>query len=97
MLVRRDDAKVVNLQRGTERQTFNCTPQCNPLIVIGDHQKYFEMISKADRADHVGHVHWMVELSQAITIGRRVTQVTTPPPTSCGPKSRFRTPKSATS
>ena len=27
VLVRRDDAKVVNLQRGTERQTFNCTPQ----------------------------------------------------------------------
>ena len=26
VLVRRDDAKVVNLQRGTERQTFNCTP-----------------------------------------------------------------------
>jgi Flp pilus assembly secretin CpaC len=26
VLVRRDDAKVVNLQRGSERQTFNCTP-----------------------------------------------------------------------
>jgi hypothetical protein len=52
VLVRRDDAKVVNLQRGTERQTFNCTPQCNPSIVIGDDQKYFEMICKADRADH---------------------------------------------
>ena len=47
VLVRRDDAKVVNLQRGTERQTFNCTPQCNPSIVIGDDQKYFDMISKA--------------------------------------------------
>src|SRR6185295_3833254 len=47
ILVRRDEAKVVNLQRGTERQTFNCTPQCNPSIVIGDDQKYFDMISKA--------------------------------------------------
>ena len=50
VLVRRDDAKVVNLQRGTERQTFNCTPQCNPSIVIGDDQKYFDMISKAAQA-----------------------------------------------
>jgi hypothetical protein len=50
VLVRRDDAKVVNLQRGTERQTFNCTPQCNPSIVIGDDQKYFDMISKASQA-----------------------------------------------
>ena len=50
LLVRRDDAKVVNLQRGTERQTFNCTPQCNPSIVIGDDQKYFDMISKAAQA-----------------------------------------------
>jgi Flp pilus assembly secretin CpaC len=50
VLVRRDDAKVVNLQRGTERQSFNCTPQCNPSIVIGDDQKYFDMISKAAQA-----------------------------------------------
>jgi Pilus formation protein N terminal region len=50
VLVRRDEAKVVNLQRGTERQSFNCTPQCNPSIVIGDDQKYFDMISKAAQA-----------------------------------------------
>jgi Flp pilus assembly secretin CpaC len=30
VLVRRDDAKVVNLQRGSERQTFNCTPNAIP-------------------------------------------------------------------
>ena len=31
ILVKRDDVRVVNLQRGDKgRQTFNCTPQCNP-------------------------------------------------------------------
>ncbi len=50
MLVRRDDAKVANLLRGTERQTFNCTPLRNPSIVIGGDQKYFDMIAKAAQA-----------------------------------------------
>jgi Flp pilus assembly secretin CpaC len=47
ILVRRDEAKVVNLQRGTQRQSYNCTPQCNPSITIGDEQAYFDTISKA--------------------------------------------------
>lgn len=47
VLVRREDAKVVNLQRGTMRQSYNCTPQCNPSITIGDDTSYFETISKA--------------------------------------------------
>jgi Flp pilus assembly secretin CpaC len=50
ILVRRDELKVVNLQRGTERQSYNCTPQCNPSITVGDEQKYFDSISKASRA-----------------------------------------------
>ena len=50
VLVRRDEVKVVNLMRGTERQSYNCTPQCNPSITVGDEQKYFDTISKASRA-----------------------------------------------
>jgi Flp pilus assembly secretin CpaC len=46
VLVKRDESKVVNLQRGTNRQSYNCTPQCNPSITIGDEQGYFETISK---------------------------------------------------
>jgi Flp pilus assembly secretin CpaC len=49
VLVRRDEAKVVNLQRGTQRQSYNCTPQCNPSITIGDEQAYFDSISKASQ------------------------------------------------
>lgn len=49
VLVRRDEAKVVNLQRGTTRQSYNCTPQCNPSIIIGDESAYFESISRASQ------------------------------------------------
>lgn len=49
VLVRRDEAKVVNLQRGTSRQSYNCTPQCNPSITVGDETGYFESISKASQ------------------------------------------------
>jgi hypothetical protein len=47
ILVKRDDVKVVNLNRGTMRQSYNCTPQCNPSIVIGDEDAYFDSVSKA--------------------------------------------------
>jgi Flp pilus assembly secretin CpaC len=47
ILVKRDDVRVVNLQRGASRQTFNCTPQCNPTITIGDDQAYFDGMMKA--------------------------------------------------
>ena len=50
ILVRRDEVKVVNLQRGTHRQSYNCTPQCNPSITVGDEQAYFDTISKASQA-----------------------------------------------
>lgn len=47
ILVKRDEAKVVNLMRGTQRQSYNCTPQCNPSIVIGDEDAYFDSVAKA--------------------------------------------------
>jgi len=48
ILVKRDDVRVVNLQRGDKgRQTFNCTPQCNPTITVGDDKAYFETTMKA--------------------------------------------------
>jgi len=49
VLVRRDEGKVVNLVRGTERQSYNCTPQCNPSITIGDEPKYFDAIRNASQ------------------------------------------------
>ena len=49
VLVKRDEGKVVNLVRGTDRQSYNCTPQCNPSITIGDEPKFFEAIRNASQ------------------------------------------------
>jgi len=46
VLVQRDELKVVNLHKGGKRETYNCSPQCNPTITIGDETKYFEDISR---------------------------------------------------
>ncbi|MEQ1698050.1 MAG: pilus assembly protein N-terminal domain-containing protein [Hyphomicrobiaceae bacterium] len=41
IVVERDQA-VVNLHRGTGRQTYSCTPQCQPNLTIGDDATYFK-------------------------------------------------------
>ncbi len=47
VLVQRDEQKVVNLQKGSSRQSYNCSPQCNPMITVGDDTKYFASVSSA--------------------------------------------------
>jgi Flp pilus assembly secretin CpaC len=49
VLVRRDEASVVNLQRGTSRQSYNCTPDCNPSMTVGDDTAFFNVISSASQ------------------------------------------------
>jgi Flp pilus assembly secretin CpaC len=46
VIVQRDDARIVNLHKGSQRQSFTCSPNCTPTITIGDDSDYFEMISK---------------------------------------------------
>jgi len=41
IMVERDSA-VVNLHRGTGRQTYSCTPYCHPNLTIGDDQTFFK-------------------------------------------------------
>ncbi len=47
VLVQRDEARVVNLQKGPKRESYNCSPQCNPSITIGDDIAYFDNVTKA--------------------------------------------------
>lgn len=35
---------VVVLQRGLERETYSCTPRCQPTLSLGDEQKRFDAI-----------------------------------------------------
>ena len=46
IIVTREEGKVVNVQKGTQRETYNCTPQCNPSLVVGDEQKYFDAVAR---------------------------------------------------
>ena len=62
VMVVRDETKTVTLLKGEKRQSYNCSPQCNPALVIGDDDKHFETLAKvADRklkfsetTDHTG-------------------------------------------
>ena len=50
VMVVRDESKTVTLLKGEKRQSYNCSPQCNPALVIGDDDKHFESLAKvADR------------------------------------------------
>jgi len=46
VIVQRDEARVVNLHKGTKRQSFTCAPHCTPTITIGDEKEFFEQISE---------------------------------------------------
>lgn len=42
ILVSRDDARSINLVKGGKRYSYNCSPSCNPSLVIGDDNNYFQ-------------------------------------------------------
>lgn len=42
--VGRERYGVVNLVRGSQRQSFSCTPECNPALMVGDDAQYFNHI-----------------------------------------------------
>lgn len=46
VMVERDEVKVVNVTKGGARESYNCSPQCNPMITLGDDSKYFGQVSK---------------------------------------------------
>jgi len=46
VIVVREEAGVVNLQKGAKRESYNCSPNCNPSLVIGDEQSYFENVGR---------------------------------------------------
>jgi len=44
--VKADDIRQVTLSRGARRETYTCSPDCNPALMSGDNEKYFEALSK---------------------------------------------------
>lgn len=47
VVVQRDEARIVNLQKGGKRESYNCTPQCNPTITVGDDNAYFDQVTRS--------------------------------------------------
>lgn len=41
VMVQRDTARLLFLSKGGKRETYNCTPQCNPMVMVGDDQAFF--------------------------------------------------------
>jgi Pilus formation protein N terminal region len=41
VMVQRDNNRLLFLTKGGKRETYNCTPQCNPTITVGDDTTFF--------------------------------------------------------
>lgn len=50
VMVERDDRKIVNLHKGSERYTFSCTPNCEPNLTIGDEKNFFDLVNSHNSA-----------------------------------------------
>lgn len=50
VMVERDEHSVVNLHRGTLRQTYACTPNCQPMLTIGDDPDFFGKVLQHNAA-----------------------------------------------
>jgi hypothetical protein len=50
VMVERDDRKIVNLHKGSQRFTYACTPNCEPTLTIGDEKDFFSSVQSANSA-----------------------------------------------
>lgn len=48
--VQAPQAAIITVQRGLERASYSCTPNCQPSVQLGDAPKYFEETSKQAEA-----------------------------------------------
>lgn len=46
IIVQRDERRIVNLHKGSKRQSFSCAPNCTPTITIGDSDAFLGQILK---------------------------------------------------
>ena len=49
IVVQRDHARIINVHKGSKRESYNCSPQCNPTITVGDDSTYLNDIAKSSQ------------------------------------------------
>jgi len=47
LIVIRDEARVLNLHKGASRTSYNCTPNCNLTLTIGDDFSHFDNLGRS--------------------------------------------------
>ena len=47
--VERERHNVVQLHRGAQINSYSCTPNCAPMLAIGDETKFFDQVSKQNK------------------------------------------------
>ena len=47
VMVQRDNARLLFLTKGGKRETYNCSPQCNPTITVGDDGTFFQETARS--------------------------------------------------
>ena len=45
ILVKADDSKVVTLIRGDAKNTYACVPTCEPVLKVGDDEKFYQNVA----------------------------------------------------
>lgn len=63
IVVQRDQSKVINVQLGAVRRSYNCSSQCNPTITVGDDTKLLQVVAASSKLK--------IGLSEAQTNGGR--------------------------
>ena len=49
IIVQRDQTRIINVHKGNKRLSYNCSPQCNPTITVGDDAAYLNEIAKTSQ------------------------------------------------
>lgn len=50
IMVKADDSKVVTLTRGDGKNTYACTPTCQPILKVGDEEKFYQTVAATAQA-----------------------------------------------
>ena len=50
VFVSADTEQLVTVSKGASRETYTCSPDCNPALMSGDSEIYFELLSKEIRS-----------------------------------------------